>query len=56
MAGGGDHFLLYCLALYIALKIIKGRRLFHIHEGMYLKASTLFVQEFSCVLWDAIFI
>lgn len=31
---GGDDFLLYLLALYIALKIIKGSRLLHIHEGM----------------------
>lgn len=31
---GGDYFLLYFLALYIALKIIKGRRLLHLCEKM----------------------
>lgn len=31
---GGDYFLLYCLALYIALEITKGRRLLHVCEGV----------------------
>lgn len=31
---GGDYFLLYYLVLYIALKVIKGRRLLHLCEGM----------------------